>query len=432
MLILKTLLLVVSAVLVAVGALMVVVPIQQRRNRADGAPAPKVPWGRAGRWSFLAFALALAASSIVVVPFGKAGVRVSQLGTRPVLLRPGLRFVLPLLHDVTLYESRDQIISTEKIDPKSKLREPLVAHSREGLGVGLVIDVRYRLDIAKLPEIHTQVGSAVAERVLPIAASVFRDILPSYMVREIFAAKRDEIRQQALGTLTQKLQGDGIIVTDVAVREVVLPPEYAKGLEGLLLKQQENERMVFELQIKEKEVRAAELRAQAQKAQQVKLAEADAETLLLKAKAEADAMQHTLPLKEKQIQQTRLEAEARKEATLRNAEAAAQAKVIDSRAEQERLRLMADAEANRIRVTGVADAERMQREAEVIQGNPLLIQKIVAERLSDKMQIMMVPMDGSNFFAQDVFKAVNPARGSAAANQEPAAEAAKRTRTARK
>ena len=33
--------------------------------------------------------------------------------------------------------------------------------------------------------------------------------------------------------------------------------------------------------------------------------------------------------------------------------------------------------------------------------NPLLIQKIVAERLSDKMQIMMVPMDGQNFFASE-------------------------------
>ena len=29
----------------------------------------------------------------------------------------------------------------------------------------------------------------------------------------------------------------------------------------------------------------------------------------------------------------------------------------------------------------------------------------MAERLSDKMQIMMVPMDGRSFFANEVFKA---------------------------
>ena len=36
--------------------------------------------------------------------------------------------------------------------------------------------------------------------------------------------------------------------------------------------------------------------------------------------------------------------------------------------------------------------------------NPLLIQKIVAEKLSDKVQIMMVPMDGKFFFANDVLR----------------------------
>ena len=45
----------------------------------------------------------------------------------------------------------------------------------------------------------------------------------------------------------------------------------------------------------------------------------------------------------------KLEAEARKESTIKNAEAAAEAKVIDSKAEMERRKLLADAEADRIR-----------------------------------------------------------------------------------
>ena len=84
--------------------------------------------------------------------------------------------------------------------------------------------------------------------------------------------------------------------------------------------------------------------------------------------------------------------------------AAAQAKVIDSKAEVERQHNLSDAEANRIRVTASADAERMKYEASVLKSNPMLIQKIIAERLSDKLQIMMVPMDGKNFFASDVMR----------------------------
>jgi regulator of protease activity HflC (stomatin/prohibitin superfamily) len=124
----------------------------------------------------------------------------------------------------------------------------------------------------------------------------------------------------------------------------------------------------------------------------------------VEAKGEADAMQYTLPLKEKQIEQSKLEAEARKEATIENADADAQAKVIDSKAELQRRNLLADAEASRIKLIAAANAERMTSEATLLNKSPLLINKIVAERLSDKIQVLMVPSDGKFFFANDVFK----------------------------
>jgi uncharacterized membrane protein YqiK len=144
---------------------------------------------------------------------------------------------------------------------------------------------------------------------------------------------------------------------------------------------------------------------------------------VLQAKSEADAMKYTLPLKQKQIEQSRLEAEAHKEATVKNAEAQAQAKVIDSKAELERRNLLADAEAGRIRKVASADAERMKSEAALLKGNPLLINKIIAERLSDKLQIMMVPSDAKVFF-NDVLKggvspdAMNNASGAQAGMED--------------
>jgi regulator of protease activity HflC (stomatin/prohibitin superfamily) len=77
--------------------------------------------------------------------------------------------------------------------------------------------------------------------------------------------------------ITEKLGADGILVKEVMLRDIVLPPEYAKGLEGLLLREQENERMTYDIQIKEKQVRTAELEAEAQKAREVKQAEGQAQ-----------------------------------------------------------------------------------------------------------------------------------------------------------
>ena len=306
--------------------------------------------------------------------------------------------------------------STVAVPGEKQKGEVLSVQAREGLDIGLAVTVRYRLDPRRLDAMHTNLPQPIGDQVVaPVVATIYRQLAPNYMTREIFATKREELRSKAAEAITTRLAGDGIVVREVLLRDLKLPEEYARGLEGLLLKEQEDERLGTEQSIKLKEVRIAELEAEAQKARSVKQAEAQAQVRVLQAKAESDAMQYTLPLKQKQIEQTKLEAQARKEATLQNAEAAAQAKVIDSKAEVERQRNLSEAEANRIRVTAAADSERMKFEAAVLKSNPMLIQKIIAERLSDKLQIMMVPMDGKNFFASDVMRSAFSGLGSGSA-----------------
>jgi regulator of protease activity HflC (stomatin/prohibitin superfamily) len=369
-----------------------------RAPEADKSEALPVHWRRAGKLAAAAWVPLLAGYGIVVVPSGMAGVRVSQIwGARPGALYPGIHCVAPLIDSVALYDTRDHLFTTEA--------KALKVQTKEGLEVGFAVAVRYRIDPRQLDYIHANLPQPLAEEIVaPVVASAFREIAPLYLVRDVFANKRDEIRSRGSDAITRKLASDGIVVKQVMLRDLALPAEYARGLEGMLLKEQENERLSFDVEIKQKLVRTAELEAEAEKARQIKQAEGQAQVTVLRAKAESDAMQYTLPLKEKQIQTTRLEAEARKESTVKNAEAMAESKVIDSRAELERGKLMAESEANRIRVTSAADAERFRIEGAALKDSPLLIQKIIAERLSDKVQIMMVPSDGKFFFANDVLK----------------------------
>jgi regulator of protease activity HflC (stomatin/prohibitin superfamily) len=369
-------------------------------------PAAALRWRLAARLAVVAFLVLLPAFGIVVIPSGTAGVRVSQIsGTLAGTLYPGTHVVMPLIHQVELFNTRDRLYSTNATDGPKGSEPPLRVYSREGLPLGLGVTVRYQLDPQRLPHVQRNLPLPLETEVLPpVVANAFRQTVANHMVRDVFSTRREEVRRTAAQAIARALAGDAIVVKEVMLRDVALPPEYAKGLEGLLLKAQENERLAIELEVKQKEVKTAELEAEAQKIREVKQAEGRAHITVLEAKAQADAMQHTLPLKEKQIQQSRLEAEARKEATVKNAEASAAAKVIDSKAELEKRNLLAQAEEQRIRLLARADAERMRSEAIVLKENPLLIQKIVAERLSDKVQIMMVPMDGKFFFANDVLR----------------------------
>jgi len=412
----------------------------RRRDKTTGELLPEDPvevsrplapvrWGLAQRLAAAGVLPLLIAFSIAIVPDGFAGVRVSQIwGARPGTLYPGVHLVTPLVDSVELYDTREQVYTTAA-SPAAKAQGPaspaaqpevLTVQAREGLNIGLAVSVRYRLDSHRLSYIHANLPRAVGDEVVaPTVATIYRQLAPNYITREIFATKREELRSAAANAITSRLASDGIIVREVLLRDLKLPEEYAQGLEGLLLKEQENERLGTETEIKQKHVKIAELEAEAQKSRDVKQAEAQAQVRVLQAKAEADSMQYTLPLKQKQIEQSKLEAQARKEATLQNAEAAAQAKIIDSKAELERQKNLSDAEANRIRVTAAADAERMKFEAAVLKQNPMLIQKIIAERLSDKLQIMMVPIDGKNFFANDVLRSAFSSAGSTASAEDP-------------
>lgn len=394
-------------------------PSEEGTAAIQPRPFGPVRWTLAQKLALAGVLPLLLAVSISVVPDGFAGIRVSQLsGVRPGTLYPGVHLLTPLMDSIVLYDTREQVYSTAASAEQKSAAEVLSVQAREGLNLGLAVTVRYRLDPGRLTAIHQNLPQPVNEQVVgPVVSSIYRQLAPNYLTREIFALKREELRTQAADAIKARLASDGILVREVLLRDIQLPPDYAKGLEGLLLKEQENERLGTEQEIKEKEVKIAALEADAQKAREIKQAEAQAQARVLQAKAESDAMQYTLPLKQKQIEQTKLEAEARKEATLQNAEAAAQAKIIDSKAEVERQKNLSDAEANRIRVTAAADAERMRFEAAILKQNPMLIQKIIAERLSDKLQIIMVPMDGKNFFASDVLRSAfqtNNANGGAA------------------
>jgi regulator of protease activity HflC (stomatin/prohibitin superfamily) len=388
-----------------------------RRSRAHAEPGTTVPEEPRVRWRtsvalvMLAWAPLLVSAAIVIVPSGMAGVRVSQTkGTLAGTLYPGVHFVVPLVEHVELFNTRDQLFTTgggEGALARSTA-EPLHAQAKEGLAIGLAITVRYQLDAKRLDYIEANLPQPLEkELVPPVVATAWRELVPNYTVRDVFSAKREEVRQRAAELIRKRLGADGIVVKEVMLRDIQLPAEYANGLESLLLKEQENDRMGVETEIHQKQVKIAEADADAAKVQQVKQAEGQASVRVLQAKGEADAMQYLLPLKEKQIQQSKLEAEARKESTVKGAEAAGEAKIIDSKAEMERRKLLAQAEAERIRLTAAADAERMTAESKILKQNPLLINKIVAERLSDKLQIMMVPADGKFFFTNDILRGVN-------------------------
>jgi hypothetical protein len=119
---------------------------------------------------------------------------------------------------------------------------------------------------------------------------------------------------------------------------------------------------------------------------------------VIAARAQEETMQHILPFKQKQIEQRRLEAEADKVARIRTAEGTAEARRIEAKGEADSRQKLADAEAYRLDLVGKTNAGQMEREGTLITRYPLLIQKTLADKLSDKVQVIIAPTPAAGKF----------------------------------
>lgn len=320
---------------------------------------------------------------------GEVGVRTNRLTGSVSEWQEGSVFVMPGLHDLRLYSLRDRTYQPEQIR-RADGAAPL--QSVEGLSFGVDLSVRYALDAARLSAISRSLPDDIgAEIVAPAVQGVIYKTFARYTVREIFSTKRVEIQQAIETELASKLAQDGIQLRAVHMGKVDLPADYRRGMEGLLAEELATQKMRYTLELKDKRVRETELDGEAEKVRREKAAEAAGREQIIAARAQEEAMKHVLPFKERQIEQRKLEAEAVKAARIKNAEGGAEARRIEAAGEAEARQKLADAEAYRLERVGKANAEQMAREGALVSKHPLLIQKTLADKLSDKVQVIIAP-----------------------------------------
>jgi len=290
---------------------------------------------------------------------------------------------------MTVYSLRDRTYLPEGV---RRADGPAPLQSIEGLSLGVDLSVRYALDPDQLAAVSKRLPEDIGGEIVEpaVQGAVYR-IFARYTVREIFSTKRVEIQQALESELAQKLAPDGVVLRAVQVGKVDLPADYKRRMETLLAEELATQKMRYTLELKEKRVKEIALDGEAEKVRSEKTAEAAARARVIAARGQNEAMKHVLPLKERQVRQRQLEAEAEKVARIRHAEGSAQARRIEAGGEADARRKLADAEAYRLDRLGKVNAEQMAREGDLVTRNPLLVQKALADKLSDKVQVIIAP-----------------------------------------
>jgi regulator of protease activity HflC (stomatin/prohibitin superfamily) len=290
---------------------------------------------------------------------------------------------------VRRYPTRDQVY--RPVDSASATGSAPF-QSNEGLSIGVDLTVRWAIDRTRIAQMSKEFPDDInADLVRPALEGIVYPLLARHSVREIFSRQRSEIQKEITTELRPKLAAMGLLLRGVDMGKVDLPQEVRAGMEKLLAEELETEKIRYTLELKQAQVKQTQLEAEADKVRRQQAAEAAAQEQVIAARAQEETMQHILPFKQKQIEQRRLEAEAEKVARIRSAEGTAEARRIEARGEADSRQKLADAEAYRLDLVGKTNAGQMEREGALIARYPLLIQKTLADKLSDKVQVIIAP-----------------------------------------
>ena len=199
----------------------------------------------------IGFILLLVGSPFKTIPAGHVGVKDFFGSVSATTLSPGVRLVFPFTKVVRM------TIQTQE------MKEVAEVPSREGLILSLEVSLLYQLDPAKAAEIYKTVGRDYASIVVePQFRSAIREITASYDAKALYSAEREKIAKEIFD-LFRRMSGErGILVQQVLLRKIGLPPVVANAIQEKLRREQEAEQMKFVLQKEQQEAERKRIEAQ--------------------------------------------------------------------------------------------------------------------------------------------------------------------------
>ena len=199
----------------------------------------------------IAVILFLVGGPFRTVPAGNVGVKDFFGSVSANVLSPGINVVMPLTRVIKM--------SVQTLEMKEVADVP----SKEGLILSLETSLLYQLDPARAAEIYRTVGADYSGTIVePQFRSAIREITASYEAKSLYSAERDKIAGEIFD-LFKRLAGQrGIIVQQVLLRKIGLPPVVANAIQEKLRREQEAEQMKFVLQKEQQEAERKRIEAQ--------------------------------------------------------------------------------------------------------------------------------------------------------------------------
>jgi regulator of protease activity HflC (stomatin/prohibitin superfamily) len=201
---------------------------------------------------------ALAPRIFITIPSGHGGILWMRFfgGTQTdrAALGEGLHVIFPWDH-IFIYDMRVQ-----------EREQSYEVIAREGLQVTVRSSFRWQLNRSVLPRLHKEIGPNYLEvLIVPEIGSVLREVIAKYDIEQLFSSRRTEIQREILqavisdnpGAAPNRIGGrtglgedseDFVTLTDILLKDVVLPFRLRSAIERKLEQAQISQEYTFRIQ----------------------------------------------------------------------------------------------------------------------------------------------------------------------------------------
>ncbi|MEX0361356.1 prohibitin family protein [Flagellimonas sp.] len=201
------------------------------------------------------FVIIVISKSAVTIGSGEAGVLYKTFGDGVVTDKPplgeGFHLVAPW-NKVYIYEVRRQ-----------EIFEKMKVLSSNGLDIQLDASAWYQPNYNELGKLHQEIGENYLQRIiLPTIRSAARSVVGRYTPEQLYSSKRDAIQQEIFEETKKIVDNQYIVLDEILVRDVTLPPTIKEAIERKLKQEQESLEYEFRLVTAQKEAERQRIEAQ--------------------------------------------------------------------------------------------------------------------------------------------------------------------------
>lgn len=146
-----------------------------------------------------------------------------------------------------------------------QIEEKTSTPTGEGLLVGLDVSVVYHAEPGTAKEIYARYGGLdglVRNVLLPEFRSVIRDVTAGFNAVDLYSARREEVTRKMAEDLARRLEGRGIAVEAILLRNIELPEQVSRAVEAKLAADQQAQQMEFVLRKEQREAERKRIEAQ--------------------------------------------------------------------------------------------------------------------------------------------------------------------------